>query len=238
MISLKLKIRVFYKNDNRQKKYYFLLEEFMDFINTKKIILASKSLRRKQLLEQIGLNIEICPSNVDENQISIKNPLDYVKKLARLKACNIASLYPGAWIIGADTIVVIDDEILGKPGTKDNAINMLSKLNNREHLVYTGFSICNSNPDFRSVKSSAKPFEFVKSVQTKVYFKNLSGHEINWYADTKEPYDKAGGYGIQGIGSFIVKKISGSYTNVVGLPVCEVVEELINLNLIEFKILK
>ncbi len=207
----------------------------MNPINTKKIILASKSPRRKQLLEQIGLDIEICPSNVDENKISINNPIEYVKELARLKAWDIASLYPGTWIIGADTIVVIDNEILGKPGTKANAVKMLGKLNNREHHVYTGFCICNSNPGSRSVKSADQPFELVKSIKTAVYFKNLSDHEINWYAGTKEPFDKAGGYGIQGIGSFIVKKISGSYTNVVGLPVCEVVEELKNLDLIEFK---
>lgn len=201
----------------------------MDSINTKKIILASKSPRRKELLEQIGMDIEIYPSNIDEKRISIKNPVEYVKKLARLKAENIGSLYPDSWVIGADTIVVIHDQIIGKPRSKTDAITILKKLNNREHFVYTAFCICNQDSNSYTMKS------IVKSVKTKVYFKNLTASEIEWYVNTKEPFDKAGGYGIQGVGSFIVKKISGSYTNVVGLPVCEVVEALINLNLVEFK---
>jgi len=201
----------------------------MDTINTKKIILASKSPRRKELLEKIGMDIEIYPSNIDEKRISIENPVEYVKKLARLKAENIGSLHPGSWVIGADTIVVIHDQIIGKPRSKADAISILKKLNNRDHFVYTAFCICNQASNSYTMKS------VIKSVKTKVYFKNLTDNEIEWYVNTKEPFDKAGGYGIQGVGSFIVKKISGSYTNVVGLPVCEVVEALINLNLIEFK---
>lgn len=201
----------------------------MNLINTKKIILASKSPRRKELLEQIGMDIEIHPSNIDENKVLINNPVEYVKELARLKAENIASLYPDSWVIGADTIVVIHDEIIGKPRSKTDAISILKKLNNREHFVHTAFCICNQNSNSYTMKS------VIKSVKTKVYFKDLTDSEIKWYVNTKEPFDKAGGYGIQGVGSFIVKKISGSYTNVVGLPVCEVVEALINLNLIEFK---
>ncbi len=201
----------------------------MDSINTKRIILASKSPRRKELLNQIGMDIEICPSNIDENKISINNPVEYVKELARLKAENIAYLHPGSWVIGADTIVVIHDQIIEKPRSRSDAISMLNKLNNREHFVYTAFCICNHDSDSYTMEAVSK------SVKTKVYFKNLTDSEIEWYVNTKEPFDKAGGYGIQGVGSFIVKKISGSYTNVVGLPVCEVVEALINLNLIEFK---
>ena len=201
----------------------------MDTINTKKIILASKSPRRKELLEKIGMDIEIYPSNIDEKRISIENPVEYVKKLARLKAKNIGSLHPGSWVIGADTIVVIHDQIIGKPRSKADAISILKKLNNRDHFVYTAFCICNQDSNSYTMKS------VIKSVKTKVYFKNLTDREIEWYVNTKEPFDKAGGYGIQGVGSFIVKKISGSYTNVVGLPVYEVVQALINLNLIEFK---
>ena len=201
----------------------------MDSINTKRIILASKSPRRKELLNQIGMDIEICPSNIDENKISINNPVEYVKELARLKAENIACLHPGSWVIGADTIVVIHDQIIEKPRSRSDAISMLNKLNNREHFVYTAFCICNHDSDSYTMEAVSK------SVKTKVYFKNLTDNEIEWYVNTKEPFDKAGGYGIQGVGAFIVKKISGSYTNVVGLPVCEVVEALINLNLIEFK---
>ena len=192
----------------------------MENINCKKIILASKSPRRKQLMEQLGMTISICPSNIDESLVALKEPAQYVKELAMLKARDVAMLNPGFLVIGADTIVVSDGEILGKPGSKTLAIEMLNKLNNREHFVYTGFCIYKAN--LGSI--------VVKSVKTKVYFKNLSTREINFYANTNEPYDKAGGYGIQGIGSFIVRKISGSYTNVVGLPVCELVEELNKIN--------
>jgi len=174
----------------------------MDSINTKRIILASKSPRRKELLNQIGMDIEICPSNIDENKISINNPVEYVKELARLKAENIAYLHPGSWVIGADTIVVIHDQIIEKPRSKSDAISMLNKLNNREHFVYTAFCICNHDSDSYTMEA------VIKSVKTKVYFKNLTDREIEWYVNTKEPFDKAGGYGIQGVGAFIVKKIT------------------------------
>lgn len=200
----------------------------MNSINKNKIILASKSPRRKELLEQIGLDITIYPSNIDEDKVPIQEPEKYVKELACLKAHDVAHQYPDSWVIGADTVVVIQDIIIGKPDSKADAVKMLNQLNNCEHFVYTAFCICNQNTKLKSVKS----------VKTKVYFKNLTAQEINWYTNTQEPFDKAGGYGIQGIGSFIVKKISGSYTNVVGLPVCEIVEALIELNLIEFKDLK
>ncbi len=197
----------------------------MKTINHEKIILASKSPRRKELLEKIGIAIQILPSNIDEASVSIKNPEDYVKELAFLKADSIAFIHNDSWIIGADTIVVVQDQILGKPQSKSNAKEMLNRLNNKVHSVYTGFCIMNRK----------KEIILKKSVETKVYFKELSYEEINFYINTDEPFDKAGGYGIQGIGSFIVKSISGSYTNVVGLPVCEVVETLMELNIIQFK---
>ncbi len=195
----------------------------MNYINREKIILASKSPRRKILLEQIGINIEILPSDIDEKKVSVKNPVAYAQELAELKAGSVAASYPDKWIIGADTIVVLQNKIMGKPESKAEAISMLNSLNNREHDVITAFCICNHK----------KGFMVTESITTRVYFKNMEREEINWYADTHEPFDKAGGYGIQGIGSFIVKKITGSYSNVVGLPVCEVVEALKKLNLIK-----
>jgi len=194
-------------------------------INMEKIILASKSPRRKELLNQVGIDIEICPSNIDEDAISIKNPEEYVKELSFLKAENIACSYPASWILGADTIVVIKGQVLGKPQSKTSAIKMLRQLSNCEHSVYTAFCILNNKTDTK----------IIRCVETKVVFKNLSDEEILWYIDTKEPFDKAGGYGIQGVGAFLVKHISGSYSNVVGLPVCEVVEILMNLNIIKFR---
>ena len=133
--------------------------------------------------------------------------------------------YPNSWILGADTIVVIEDQILGKPESEDHATEMLKLLSNRGHHVFTGFCIMN-----KQKKTIIK-----NAVETKVYFKALSDPEIQWYVKTKEPFDKAGGYGIQGVGAFLVKKISGSYSNVVGLPVCEVVETLMKLKIIEMR---
>ncbi len=197
----------------------------MKSINTEKIILASGSPRRKELLEQVGINIEISPSTIDEETVSIKKPENYVKELSFLKAADISLSYPDSWILGADTIVVIGNQILGKPQSKPDAIDMLTKLNNREHSVYTGFCLIHQK----------KNAIIKKCVETKVYFKYLSDQEIQWYVNTGEPFDKAGAYGIQGIGAVLVKQIKGSYSNVVGLPVCEVVETLMHLNIIQFK---
>ncbi|SDT94813.1 Maf family protein [Desulfobacula phenolica] len=196
----------------------------MKSINTEKIILASGSPRRKELLEQVGINIEISVSTIDEETVSIKKPEDYVKELSFLKAEDTSLLYPESWVLGADTIVVVDNQILGKPQSKPDAIDMLTKLNNREHSVYTGFCLIHQKK--RSI--------IKKCVETKVYFKHLSDQEIQWYVNTGEPFDKAGAYGIQAIGAVLVKQIKGSYSNVVGLPVCEVVETLMHLNIIQF----
>ncbi len=186
------------------------------------LILASKSPRRKYLLEQAGLKFSIIPSEIDEDSIPLSEPFNYVKKLAGIKAEDIAEKHPDSWVIGADTIVLIDGEILGKPRSKDNALKMLQKLNGRTHQVYTGFSIINKN---RGRKIS-------NTITTDVLFKELSDHEIEWYINTPEPFDKAGSYAIQGLGTFLVKSIKGSYTNVVGLPVCEVIETLLSENVI------
>ncbi|MCP3872979.1 MAG: septum formation inhibitor Maf [Desulfobacteraceae bacterium] len=195
----------------------------MESINNKKLILASKSPRRKELLANLGINIEIFPSNLNEEIVVIKGPDEYAKELAFLKAKNIAKFYPNSWILGADTIVVVRGQILGKPKSKSHAAQMLNKLNNCKHSVFTGFCLMN-----------VKENKFIKkAVETSVYFKYLTHQEINWYIDTGEPYDKAGAYGIQGIGAVLVKEISGSYSNVVGLPICEVFEELKNLNIIQ-----
>ncbi|NOX34054.1 MAG: septum formation protein Maf [Deltaproteobacteria bacterium] len=195
----------------------------MESINSEKIILASKSERRKDLLEQIGLNFEIFPANINEDMVSINNPEEYAKELSFLKAKNTALFNPGSWILGADTIVVIQDKILGKPQSVTDAIKMLNQLNNCEHSVYTGFCVINRE----------KKIIIKKSVKTKVNFKSLTDGEIHWYVNTGESFGKAGAYAIQGIGAFLVKGIAGSYSNVVGLPVCEVVETLEKLNIIQ-----
>jgi septum formation protein len=188
------------------------------------IILASKSPRRKELLEQAGLTLEILPANIDEDCVPLSSPRDYVKELSRIKADHIAAARPDQWVIGADTIVAVDDIILGKPKDRNEAVQMLNALNNKRHSVFTGFTIC----------CHAREESTTNAIETAVFFKDLSQGEIQWYAGTDEPYDKAGGYGIQGIGSFLVPRIEGSYSNVVGLPVCEVMETLLTLGIIQF----
>jgi septum formation protein len=189
------------------------------------IILASKSPRRKYLLEQVGLPFCVIPSQVDEKSLKVSSPEIYVQALAKAKAMDVAKRYPKSWVIGADTIVCIDNEILGKPKTLKDARQMLLKLSGRTHKVFTGFAIV------------SKTYEklFSQCVATDVQFKKLTETEIEWYIQTKEPFDKAGAYAIQGLGTFLVKRICGSYTSVVGLPVCEVIaflikEKVIGLN--------
>lgn len=194
-------------------------------INLEKLLLASLSPRRKDLLEQTGIEFQVVPSDIDEENISIKNPEEYVKELSYLKAEEVSRAHPDSWTLGADTIVVIEDQILGKPESEDQAIEMLRLLSNREHLVFTGFCIMNKH----------RQTIIKNAVETRVYFKSLSNQEIKWYVSTKEPFDKAGAYGIQGLGAFLVRKIFGSYSNVVGLPVCEVVETLVKLKIIEMR---
>ena len=197
----------------------------MNSTNRKQIILASQSPRRKQLLEQIGLSIKVIPSRIDEDAFSSEIPSDYVEQLACLKSRDVAEKFPDHWILGADTIVATNHQMFEKPASKLQAVEMLSSLSNSEHSVFTGF--CLFNQSTQVVHKQV--------VETKVYFKSLSQEEILWYVETGEPFDKAGAYGIQGIGAFLVKKIQGSYSNVVGLPVCEVVETLKQLKIIQFK---
>jgi septum formation protein len=131
--------------------------------------------------------------------------------------------YPDSWVIAADTVVYIDRIILGKPKTDQEAAEMLSRLSGRDHWVLTGFSVNH----LRRGKVASE------SVQTAVTVKPLGEDEIRWYVRTGEPFDKAGGYGIQGIASFMIESIRGSYTNVVGLPVCELIQTLKRLGAIE-----
>jgi septum formation protein len=189
------------------------------------LVLASKSPRRKYLLKQAGLEFSVIPSRLDESTISVRPPEQYVVKLAEEKALDVARQYPESWVIGADTVVVIDGAILGKPRSIQDAREMLARLSGRTHQVYTGFAVCCKSLDRF----------FSQSVKTDVRFKKLDPEEIEWYVHTPEPFDKAGAYAIQGIGTFLVRSISGSYTNVVGLPVCEVVELLIKEGVVGFR---
>jgi septum formation protein len=181
------------------------------------LILASKSPRRKHLLEQAGLKFSVIPSDFDETSVAMSDPASYVRALAEFKALDISHKHPDSWVIGADTLVLIDNQALGKPGCDDDAREMLKRLSGKRHQVLTGYCIC----------CRAKKQLFSETVKTDVNFKKLRRGEIDWYIGTGEPLDKAGAYAIQGLGSFLVRSIKGSYTNVVGLPVCEVIEFLI-----------
>ena len=187
-----------------------------------RIILASQSPRRRYLLQQAGLTFSVIPASFDENSVEVSEPAAYVKTLAEAKAGEVADQYPDNWVIGADTIVTIDRSILGKPASSDEAREMLIRLSGQSHFVYTGYAIVCKNAS-TCVSNS---------VRTTVVFKNLSDDEIDWYIQTGEPFDKAGAYAIQGLGTFLVRRINGSYTNVVGLPVCEVIETLLELDVV------
>ena len=187
------------------------------------IILASKSSRRRYLLEQAGLKFSVIPSSIDEAKIPLCSPETYVRILSEAKADDISKKYPEKWVIGADTIVLKNNDILGKPRSRDEARTMLKQLSGQVHQVLTGYAVC----------CKAKNKMFSETIKTDVLFKNLTHDEIEWYVHTKEPFDKAGSYAIQGLGTFLVKSINGSYTNVVGLPVCEVIEFLIREGVID-----
>lgn len=183
-----------------------------------KIILASASPRRKELLTLAGIEYEVVVSQCEEILPDGITPDKAVEELARQKAEDVFSRNPDCMIIAADTVVALGNTILGKPKDEDDAFNMLSSLSGRRHTVYTG--VC--------IKTKDKTDIF--HVATEVEFYPLSDKEIKDYIATKEPMDKAGAYGIQGKGFVLVKGIHGDYFNVVGLPLAETVRH-INSNL-------
>ncbi len=184
------------------------------------LILASSSPRRKYLLEQAGLIFDVIPSTVDEKNMIADSPEDHARRLAEIKAGAVARHYPNAHVIGADTIVVIEDMILGKPASKAEASDMLKRLSGRTHVVLTGYA----------VRCNRSSYLYSETISTSVRFKSLTDREIEWYLKTKEPFDKAGGYAIQGKGAFMVRRITGSYTNVVGLPMSEIIDCLARID--------
>jgi septum formation protein len=177
--------------------------------NTAKLILASQSPRRLELLKQITEQFEVVPSSVEEKLDYGLRPEENARQLARAKAENVAKNYPDCWVIGADTIVALHQEILGKPEDVPDAQRILRRLSGKEHRVMTG--IC--------VVSPRKTLD--KAVTSSVRFKSLTDEEISNYIQTGEPMDKAGAYAIQGKGSFMIQEFSGSKSNIIGLPLDE-----------------
>ena len=182
------------------------------------IVLASASPRRRELLASLSIPFTAIPSTVDEQERPGESPEEHVLRLAREKALEVASrpTVDGRWFLGSDTVVLQDDRLLGKPRDREEAAAMLRSLSGRSHRVLSSYAIYDR-----------RQRTFVAGVvSTRVRFKELTEREIAGYIATSEPFDKAGAYAIQGIGAFMILGIEGSYTNVVGLPLCEVVEAL------------
>ncbi|MDR5657885.1 Maf family protein [Serpentinicella sp. ANB-PHB4] len=186
--------------------------------NLKQIILASKSPRRKMLLENLGVSFDVVESNIDEKLNCVGSADKIAKELALRKAKKVAELHKSAIVIGADTVVV-SDEILGKPECKDDARKILRSLSGKSHEVITGLALINKDNN-KTVIAAAK---------TRVYFKYLTNEEIEKYLSHDEYKDKAGSYAIQGKASLFIEKIEGDYNNVVGLPLFKL-EQLLREN--------
>ena len=189
-----------------------------------KIVLASASPRRRELLEQIGIKFDIVVSNEPEDEIDKSlSPENYTSEIALMKACNVANKLTGtkrkdSLIIAADTVVYSDGKILGKPKDSDDAFRILKSLSGKAHEVYTGICVMRLTDGYATSKS----------IKTTVKFKELTDKTIKAYIKTGEPADKAGAYGIQGRGAVLVEEICGDYFNVVGLPLSALYDVLIS----------
>lgn len=173
------------------------------------LILASSSPRRKELLSKYNLNVEVFSANIEEKHFEGESPEQIAMALALEKSLWVSNhLSQGEVVVGADTIVVLGDKILGKPLDEDDAFNMLKLLSGRQHRVITGISIIKAGTNIKIIDYES----------TLVRFRHLSEEKILNYIKTEEPFDKAGSYGIQGYGMVLVEKIDGCYSNVVGLP--------------------
>jgi len=201
------------------------------------VVLASGSPRRKELLERLGFSVKAIPAQIAEERLPDEPPENYVRRLAREKVLSVVqrirtTQYDASpvrksrmsgmpddllrWVIGADTVVLSDSEVLEKPKDNVDAYEMLMNLAGRDHTVMTGFCIFDMT----------REKEGIQAVRTMVRFKPLTKTEIEKYVSVGESMDKAGAYAIQGVGAYLVEGISGSYTNVVGLPLCQVVQML------------
>jgi septum formation protein len=177
-------------------------------VSTIRIILASGSPRRKELLSNLGYEFKVIPPDVDETPLSDERPNDHVTRLSLAKARAVATFNSDDLVIGADTTVVVDNTILGKPNSPDDAISMLKFLSGKAHTVYTGLSMIILKENIIRTDYDA----------TKVIFNNLELNDIKNYVASGEPLDKAGAYGIQGMGSFLVHHYEGEFDTVIGFP--------------------
>ncbi|MCP4342349.1 MAG: septum formation protein Maf [Desulfobulbaceae bacterium] len=184
--------------------------------NQSELILASGSPRRQQYLKDMGLNFIVRIASVHEQPLEHESSETFVLRMAQEKAAVVSSQFQDSWVISGDTVVCLGDQILGKPADEFEAVDLLMALSGREHCVKTGFCVAHGSHGI----------EIVQSVTTKVHFAKFSESVARAYVATGESLDKAGAYGIQGKGAFLVKAIEGSYSNVVGLPLYELMEVL------------
>lgn len=192
------------------------------FTSQAPLILASASPRRRSLLEELGLRFKVRIAAIDEKPGHEETPESFVRRLAEEKARAVSLEHRAAWILAADTVVVLDTAILNKPANREEALAMLLHLSGRGHHVLTGF--CLLQPEEKKLQ--------VRMVRTEVEFMPLSREICEAYVYSGEPMDKAGAYGIQGLGGSLVRRIEGSYTNVVGLPLAEVIQALLEQKVI------
>ncbi len=197
----------------------------MTMFSGEEIILASASPRRADLLRASGIDFRVCVSKCAEEIVPEESAEQMVRRLSFEKAHDVSQQFRHRWVLGADTTVVIDGEILGKPEDEADARRMLGKISGRTHEVWGGFTILNAALDVVHTESHRSAVDIVK----------LSDTEVLNYIKTGEPMDKAGAYAIQGIGAGLVSKVVGSYTNVVGLNLSAVIQALLQLNVFENK---
>ncbi len=174
-----------------------------------KLILASRSPRRAEILKAVGWPFEVRPANIDETRRESEDAITYVKRLATEKARAVANQHASGLVLGADTIVLVDDEILGQPRDAEAARRMLKLLSGRWHEVLTGVALLRA-PGNQPI---------IDHETTRVRFAEMTAQEIDWYVGTGEPMDKAGAYGIQGGAAMFIEEIQGDYFNIVGLPI-------------------
>jgi septum formation protein len=186
----------------------------VDELNREKLILASRSPRRAEILQAVAWEFEAITAGIDETLLPAEDAVTYVKRLAVTKAKAVAAKVQRGLVLGADTTVVVEGEILGQPGDAENARRMLSLLSGKWHEVITGVAL---------VRAESKR-SIVDHVVTRVRFSEMSDQEIAWYAASGEPFDKAGAYAIQGLASLFVEEVDGEYFNIVGLPIRKVYE--------------
>ncbi|WP_456386658.1 Maf family protein [Desulfolithobacter sp.] len=188
------------------------------FRSTASLILASGSPRRQEFLKNLGLDFQVLPAVIDETPEPGENSEHFARRMALEKACQVAEIHPESYIISADTVVTIQGRILGKPANGKEALAMLTALQDTTHTVITGLCLHHREKGITELQTCSTEVTFARFPQT----------VLRAYVATEEPFDKAGGYGIQGIGGFLVRHIRGSCSNVIGLPVSQLVTLLLH----------